>query len=387
MKVVAIIVAAGSGLRMGGELPKQYQMLGKKTVLAHTLAAFASHREVAAVIAVIAKGFETQYAAAASGLNLATAVLGGRTRQESCAAGTEAAAIFKPDAVLIHDAARPFVSARMISDVIAKLGEVEAVVPALPVLDTLKRIKSGIIRETVPRDELYVVQTPQGFHFDQIRAAHHTLATRGINTLTDDAAVAEAAGMKVHTVAGDPANRKLTTSQDLQEANSKMNMPLLSDVRIGQGIDFHTFTTGNCVSLCGVEIAHTHKLLGHSDADVALHALTDALLGAIGEGDIGTHFPPSDAQWKNAKSEIFIAKAVNLIEKRGGEIGNVDLTILAESPQISPHLTAMKAALANMLNITTDRIAIKATTTETMGAIGRREGMAAFATAIVKLPQ
>jgi 2-C-methyl-D-erythritol 4-phosphate cytidylyltransferase / 2-C-methyl-D-erythritol 2,4-cyclodiphosphate synthase len=386
MKTVAIIVAAGAGLRAGGDLPKQFQLLEGKSVLRHTLEAFVRHPDIHTVITVIAQGFENHYAQAAVGLALPAAVIGGATRQESCALGIAAAKAMQPDAVLIHDAARPFVSSKIISDVIAKLLEAEAVIPALPVADTMKRAVAGKITQTLARDGLYFVQTPQGFDFDKIHAAHKALAAMGVNDLTDDAAVAEAMGMKVHIVAGDPANRKLTTTQDMQDANQKMNQLQNTETRVGQGVDFHTFTMGHSIWLCGVEIPHSYSLLGHSDADVALHAITDALLGAIGEADIGTHFPPSDPQWKNAKSAIFVAKAVSLIKKRGGEIGNVDVTILAEAPKISPHLAAMKAALSHMLAIATDRIAIKATTTEQMGAIGRKEGMAALATATVRLP-
>jgi len=389
MKVVAVIVAAGSGQRAGGDLPKQFQDLAGKPILRHTLEAFLRNPNIAAVVTVIAAGFEAHYQRAIDGLSLPAPVLGGATRQESCAKGIEAAAAFAPDAVLIHDAARPFVSNKIINDVIAKLHEAEAVIPGLPVADTMKRADGGVIHETVSRDSLFFVQTPQGFHFEKMRSAHQTIALKGINTLTDDAAVAEATGMKVHIVPGEAANRKLTTEQDLREAANRMNQHDFkrhSDIRIGQGIDFHTFTAGNSVWLCGVEIKHSHSLLGHSDADVALHALTDALLGAIGEGDIGTHFPPSDKQWKGAKSEIFVAKAVSLIAARGGEIGNVDITIMAEAPKVSPHLETMKAALSQMLHISPDRIAIKATTTEKMGALGRKEGMAALATALVKLP-
>ena len=389
MKVVAVIVAAGSGLRAGGDLPKQFQKLGDKPVLRHTLEVFVKHPQISAVITVIAAGYEKLYAEIISGLPLAPCVIGGATRQESCAKGVEAAAEFAPDAVLIHDAARPFVSAKVISDVIEKLNMAEAVIPALPVADTMKRADGGIITQTIARDGLYFVQTPQAFHFNKIRSGHQALAAKGINNLTDDAAVAEATGLKVHIVSGDPANLKLTTTQDMRETNIKMHLTranLFTDMRVGQGIDFHTFAKGKSIWLCGVEIPHSKTLQGHSDADVALHALTDALLGAIGEGDIGTHFPPTDAKWKGARSTIFIDKVIALIKERGGEIGNVDITILAEAPMISPYLQSMKSCLAKMLQITVDRIAIKATTTEKMGAIGRKEGMAALATAIVRLP-
>jgi 2-C-methyl-D-erythritol 4-phosphate cytidylyltransferase / 2-C-methyl-D-erythritol 2,4-cyclodiphosphate synthase len=277
----------------------------------------------------------------------------------------------------------------VIDSVLAGLSFAEAVIPGIAVADTLKLAPNGVITRTIDRASLYSVQTPQGFHYSKILAAHRSVAKDHHLGLTDDAAVAEYAGMKVHVVNGDPRNQKLTTQVDITIANEKlMQKKFLErpDVRVGQGIDFHIFEKGKFVRLCGNDVPHTHGLKGHSDADVALHALTDAILGAIGEGDIGTHFPPSDAQWKNAKSSIFVEKAMALLFAKGGIIANADITILAEVPKINPHLEKMKSTLSALLHISADRIAIKATTTEKMGAIGRKEGMAALAVVTVRLP-
>ena len=389
MRVSAVIVAAGAGLRAGGEKPKQYQYIGGKTVLRRTLEIFANHPQITEVITVISEGHEADFHQAAFGLEICGAVLGGSTRQESCYIGIEACAAHAPDFVLIHDAARPFVSPDLIDRVIRALTTSEAIVPALALSDTIKLVSNESILETLDRSKLFSAQTPQGFHYNKIRAAHSVAALHKKSGLTDDASVAEAFGMKVQIVAGDAANRKLTTLQDMSTANVAWQATLLvdrPDVRVGQGMDFHVFETGKSVWLCGIEIPHTHKLKGHSDADVALHALTDAILGAIGEGDIGTHFPPSDPRWKDAKSSIFLAKACSLLKALGGQISNVDITILAEEPKISPHIFAMKAQLAQELQLDPKRIAIKATTTEQMGAIGRKEGMAAHAVVTVRLP-
>jgi 2-C-methyl-D-erythritol 4-phosphate cytidylyltransferase / 2-C-methyl-D-erythritol 2,4-cyclodiphosphate synthase len=390
MSVVAVIVAGGSGLRAGGGLPKQYQLVGGKPVIRWTLEAFLNHPMVSKVQTVIGLGHETLFARATEGLgNLLSPVVGGGSRQDSCRAGVEACVGFEPSKVLIHDAARPFLSPDLISNVIRELDHAAAVIPGLPVADTMKYAPSGMIERTVDRASLWFVQTPQGFQFDKILGAHRKALIEGQTSFTDDAAVAEFAGMRVQIIAGDQKNRKLTTSHDILEADrehSTNNYANLPDVRMGQGIDFHVFEKGDHVWLCGVKIPHTHKLKGHSDADVALHAVTDAILGAIGEADIGQHFPPSDKQWKGAASSIFIAKAMELLHARGGVLANVDITILAEAPRIGPHLTAMKESLRDMLGLPVDRIAIKATTTEKMGAIGRKEGMSAQAIATVRLP-
>ena len=388
MKIAAIIVAAGSGSRAGGDQPKQYQKIGGEAILRRTLRIFANHPDITVVQTVIGTNQRAAFEDAAQGLKVATPVVGGASRQESCRIGIEACEPSKPDIVLLHDAARPFVSNESISAIIAALREADGAIPALPVADTIKQANDGIVEMTLDRSKLYTVQTPQGFHFHAIREAHAKAAALGRTDFTDDAAVAEAAGLKVKLVPGDPRNRKLTTTQDIAMADAELKaQPMHAiDIRVGQGIDFHRFETGSSLWLCGVEIPHSHKLSGHSDADVALHALTDAILGAIGEGDIGTHFPPTDPQWKGARSSIFLAKARDLLEAMGGSIANVDITILAEAPKIAPHIATMKAELARQLGIVESRIAIKATTTEMMGAIGRKEGMAAMATATIRLP-
>jgi 2-C-methyl-D-erythritol 4-phosphate cytidylyltransferase / 2-C-methyl-D-erythritol 2,4-cyclodiphosphate synthase len=389
MTVAAVIVAGGSGLRVGGEMPKQYQLIGGKPVIWWTLKTFLDHPLISRVQCVIGTGHQALFDAATLGLEVSPVVIGGTTRQESCRLGIEACVSANPTKVLIHDAARPFVSAGLISEVIAELEHADAVIPGLPVADTMKFAPGGIITKTVDRSAMWFVQTPQGFSYSKVLEAHRKAVREEQHGLTDDAAVAEFAGIEVRIVAGEPRNKKLTTKADVEAANAELNMQLFvdrPDVRMGQGIDFHVFEKGKFVTLCGVEITHTHKLKGHSDADVAMHALTDAILGAIGEGDIGTHFPPSDMQWKNTASSIFLKKAMSLLEARGGVLSNVDITMLAEAPKISPHIAAMKALLAPLLQISVDRIAIKATTTEKMGSIGRKEGMAAFATATVRLP-
>jgi 2-C-methyl-D-erythritol 4-phosphate cytidylyltransferase / 2-C-methyl-D-erythritol 2,4-cyclodiphosphate synthase len=390
MSVVAVIVAGGSGLRAGGDLPKQYQLVGGKPVIRWTLEAFLAHPLISRVQTVIGQGHEALFAKATEGLSqLLDPVTGGGSRQDSCRSGLEACTRFDPDKVLIHDAARPFLSPGLISNVIQELDHAAAVIPGLPVADTMKFAPSGMIEKTVDRASLWFVQTPQGFQFPQILAAHRKALSEGATTFTDDAAVAEFVGMKVQIIAGEQKNRKLTTSHDIMEADrehSSIGYARLPDVRMGQGIDFHVFEKGKEVILCGVKIPHTHKLKGHSDADVALHALTDAILGAIGEADIGQHFPPSDKQWKGAPSSTFVAKAMELLRTRQGQLANVDITILAEAPRIGPHVQAMKDNLSALLDLPLQRIAIKATTTEKMGAIGRKEGMSASAIVTVRLP-
>jgi 2-C-methyl-D-erythritol 4-phosphate cytidylyltransferase / 2-C-methyl-D-erythritol 2,4-cyclodiphosphate synthase len=389
MKVAAVIVAGGTGTRAGGDKPKQYQMIGNKPAIWWTLQTFLSHPAISHVQVVMGQDHHLDFIEATAGLALPAPVIGGESRQESCRIGIESCAQMEPDHILIHDAARPFISHGVIDSVLAGLNFADAVIPGIAVADTLKFAPNGIISRTVDRGSLYSVQTPQGFHYPKILAAHRTVARDGKLGLTDDAAVAEYAGMKVHVVNGDPRNVKLTTQLDITIANEKlMQQKFLEkpDIRVGQGIDFHVFEKGKAVRLCGVDIPHNFKLKGHSDADVALHALTDAILGAIGEGDIGTHFSPSDAQWKNADSKIFVEKAITLLHAQGGIVANVDITILAEAPKINPHLAAMKMILAPLLGISATRIAIKATTTEKMGAIGRKEGMAALAVVTVRLP-
>ncbi len=384
-----MIVAGGSGLRAGGGTPKQYQSIGGKPLIRWTLKAFAEHPGIAHVQPVIAAGHEARFADAASGLAVEAPVIGGATRQASSHIGIEAVARHHPDKVLVHDAARPFASHELISQVIAGLDRHPGVVPGLSIADTLKHAPGGLVQRTADRAGLWSVQTPQGFDFKAILAAHRAAIAGGVTDLTDDSAVAERAGIEVAIIPGRNENRKITTGEDVEEADQllrKKNLARLPDIRVGQGIDIHPFAPGNAVILCGVRIPHSHRLRGHSDADAALHALTDAILGALGEADIGTHFPPSDPRWTDAASVRFLEFAVHEVERRGGLIANVDVTILAEAPRIAPQIAAMKAVLAPLLRLSPDRIAIKATTTEKLGAIGRGEGIAAFASATLRLP-
>lgn len=389
MTVAAVIVAGGSGLRAGGEKPKQYQLIGGRPVIWWTCRAFLDHPLVDHVQAVIGAGHETMFAEATAGLDLPLPVIGGATRQESCRAGIAAVGRQSPGKVLIHDAARPFISPALIGGVIGWLDRFPAVVPGMPVAETLKFAPGGMVSRTVDRSGIWSAQTPQGFHYGDIRAAYDKAEAERTEGLTDDASVAEHAGVPISMIPGEPANRKLTTAQDIEIANREMTahqLHSLPDIRTGQGIDIHPFAEGDAVTLCGIAIPHGQSLKGHSDADVAMHALTDAILGAIGEGDIGTHFPPSDPQWKGAASRIFLARAMELLTARGGRLANADITILAEAPKIAPHVPAMRAFLSPLLLIGPERIAIKATTMERLGAIGRKEGIMACATVTVRLP-
>ncbi len=389
MSVAVVIVAGGSGFRAGGELPKQYQLIGGRPVIWWTLKAFVDHPGISHVQTVIGEGHESLFLQSSAGMKLAPPVIGGRSRQDSCRIGIEACAATGAQKVLIHDAARPFVSADLISHVIAELERFESVVPGIPVADTMKFAPGGLVERTVDRQSLWSVQTPQGFALTAILDAHTQAHEQKLEGLTDDAAVAEKFGIPVRVIAGRMENQKLTTAEDIKLADQQLIAKanaVRSDIRVGQGIDFHEFEAGDGVVLCGVKIAHDRKLKGHSDADAAMHALTDAILGAIGEGDIGTFFPPSEPQWKGVASSIFLQKAMELLTKRDGIIANVDITILAEAPRVGPHIAAMKAVLSPLLHVAPDRIAVKATTTEQLGAIGRREGLAAFATVTVRLP-
>jgi 2-C-methyl-D-erythritol 4-phosphate cytidylyltransferase/2-C-methyl-D-erythritol 2,4-cyclodiphosphate synthase len=389
MTVAAVIVAGGVGLRAGGERPKQYHRIGGKPVIWWTLRAFATHPAVSLVQPVIGEGHEAWYRDATEGINTLPPIVGGSTRQDSCRIGVEALVAHAPKKVLIHDAARPFIDPDLISEVVSALDTTPCVIPALPIADTLKYAPGGIIARTVDRAAMWAAQTPQGFAFNAILDAHRRVAREGVASLTDDASIAEHVGLAVAVIQGNTANVKLTTAADLSAAEAAMSANAyagLPDVRTGQGFDIHAFAPGKAVVLCGVSIPHTKKLKGHSDADAAMHALTDAILGAIGEGDIGSHFPPSDAQWKNAPSSIFLDKAVSLLRSKGGIVAHADITILAEVPKIGPHVSAMKAHIAPLLGVGVDRIAIKATTMEKIGGIGRGEGIAAMAVATIRLP-
>lgn len=387
----ALIVAAGRGTRAGvGETPKQFQAIGGRAVLAHVLDAFVAHPAITMIQVVIGSGDAVQYDSIAPHTRrLLPPVVGGSTRQQSVFAGLKALAPHTPARVLIHDAARPFASAELIAAVAAMLTDAEAVIPASPVSATLKVVdRDGRIAATVPRDRLYAAETPQGFRFETILGAHRKAAAEG-RDFTDDAAIAEWAGIPVRAVPGDPANVKLTTAADIVAADRRLAGEAalrLGDVRVGNGYDVHAFGPGNEVMLGGVAIPHSHGLVGHSDADVALHALTDALLGALAQGDIGAHFPPTDPQWRGASSDRFLADAVGRVAARGGVIAHLDLTIIAEAPKIGPHRDALRQRIAGICGIAVDRVAVKATTNERLGFIGRGEGIAAHATATIRLP-
>lgn len=383
MTVAALIVAAGRGTRTGG-LPKQYRMLGRGSVLARSVDVFQRHPGIGSITVVIHPDDAEHYHASLEPVaKLAPPVTGAATRQGSVRAGLEALSDIAPSHVLIHDAARPFLDAALIDRVLAGLTEAPGAVPGLLVTDTLKRATDDrVISGTVERAGLWHVQTPQGFAYAAILAAHRRAAADGRSDFTDDAAVMEWAGSAVKLVPGDAANAKLTTAEDLTMAEYRIT----ADVRTGSGFDVHRFCDGDHVMLCGARVPHTHALEGHSDADVALHALTDALLGAIGDGDIGQHFPPSDQRWHGADSAIFLIEAARRVAARGGIVAHVDITIVCEAPRIGPHRDAMRARLASLLGIDPSRTSVKATTSEQLGFTGRREGIAAMATATVRLP-
>jgi 2-C-methyl-D-erythritol 4-phosphate cytidylyltransferase/2-C-methyl-D-erythritol 2,4-cyclodiphosphate synthase len=378
----ALVLAAGRGARFGGVLPKQYLPMGGTTVLRHAVTAFADHERIAGIQMVIRPEDRNIYDDALAGLDLLPPVAGGAERQDSVRLGLQALVPFKPERVLIHDGARPFPDAAMIDRVIDALDRASAAIPGLPLGDTIKRVADRVITETVDRSGLWRVQTPQGFHFDAILAAHRATAGKA---LTDDAAVAEVAGIAPVMVAGSEANLKITTIDDLAAAE-RLIAARQGDVRVGQGFDVHPFGSGDGLMVCGVWIPHSAGVVGHSDADVGLHALTDAVLGAIGAGDIGMHFPPSDPQWKGASSDRFLAHAIDLVRARGGSVAQLDVTIICERPRIGPHRAAMVERVATIAGIAPDRVSVKATTTEKLGFTGRGEGIAAQAVATVRLP-
>ncbi|RAU22528.1 bifunctional 2-C-methyl-D-erythritol 4-phosphate cytidylyltransferase/2-C-methyl-D-erythritol 2,4-cyclodiphosphate synthase [Paramagnetospirillum kuznetsovii] len=381
-KTVALVVAAGRGRRFGGDLPKQYHDLAGRMVLRHTLAAFATNPEVDAVRAVIHPDDRQLYDIAAAGLPILEPVPGGASRQDSVRLGLESLAELGVSKVLIHDGARPFIDAGTIGRVVAALDTHAAALPVVPVADTLKKGAKGFVADTVDRTELFRAQTPQGFRYADILAAHQAVIGE---ELTDDAAVAERAGFAVALVAGAEDNVKLTTAADLERARRLFEGA--GEVRTASGFDVHAFEEGNGCWLCGILVPHDRKLKGHSDADVALHALTDAILGAICAGDIGHHFPPTDMRWKGLESWRFLAHAAALVAAKGGRIVNADVTIICERPKVGPQRAAMTAKLAEILGISQDRISVKATTTEGLGFTGRKEGIAAQAMASVWLPR
>lgn len=378
---VALVVAAGRGHRLGAEIAKQYLPIAGRAMLRHSVAAFLSHPDIAAVAAVIAPEDRDSYERACAGLALLPPVAGGDTRQQSVRNGLEALAASKPDRVLIHDAARPFVDHGTIGRVLAALDQAPAAIAAVPVSDTLKRGADGKIAATVERRDLWRAQTPQGFLFEDILKAHRAAAGKS-SELTDDAMVAESAGMPVMLVMGSEDNFKVTTADDFKRAERMAS----GEIRTGLGFDAHRFAPGDHLWLCGVKVPFMKTLSGHSDADVGLHAATDAILGAIGAGDIGVHFPPSDERWRGASSHEFLRFAAALVAEKGGQIVNLDVTLICEEPRIGPQREAMISRMAEILGVSPARISLKATTTEGMGFTGRGDGIAAQAVAAVRLP-
>lgn len=380
----ALLVAAGRGTRFGGPLPKQYRRLAGEAVLRRSARAFLEHPAIDRVVVVIDPTCRDLYDAVVGDLPLAPPVDGGDTRQDSVRRGLEALAAGTPEParVLIHDAARPLVDLATIAAVVDALDTAPGAIAAVPLADTLKRAGGAgtAIAGTVDRTGLWRAQTPQGFRFRPILEAHRAAAGRA---LTDDAAVAEAAGLEVRLVPAGEENFKVTTEADLDRAEALL--AAAAETRTGTGFDVHRFGPGDHVMLCGVAIPHDQGLLGHSDADVGLHALTDAILGAIAAGDIGQHFPPGDPQWRGAASDAFLRHAANLVAARGGRIVNLDVTLICERPKVGPHRPAMAARIAAILDLPADRVGVKATTTEGLGFPGRGEGIAAQAVATVAL--
>jgi 2-C-methyl-D-erythritol 4-phosphate cytidylyltransferase / 2-C-methyl-D-erythritol 2,4-cyclodiphosphate synthase len=384
MQSAAIIVAAGRGERTGGL--KQYRPLGGEPVLRRVLRLFVAHPGIDAVQPVIHPADEADFRAAAAGIDCLPPVAGGATRQASVRAGLEALSGKNPAFVLVHDAARPLASPALLDRALAAARESGAAIPVLAVNDTIKRVDAaGRVIETVAREQLRAVQTPQAFAFSPLLDAHRRAAQEGRNDFTDDAALMEWVGISVATFMGEASNLKLTTPEDFARATA-IDALTLGDVRTGTGFDIHAFEPGDHIMLGGVKIPHGKGLIGHSDADVLLHALTDAVLGAIAEGDIGHHFPPSDARWRGAASDQFLAHAVALVKERSGRIAHLDVTVLCEAPKVGPHRDAIRASIARIAGIKIGQVGVKATTTEGLGFLGRGEGIAAQASATIRLP-
>jgi 2-C-methyl-D-erythritol 4-phosphate cytidylyltransferase/2-C-methyl-D-erythritol 2,4-cyclodiphosphate synthase len=385
-RTAAILVAAGRGLRAGAGGPKQYREIGGQTVIFRAMEAFCRHPDVFAVQPVVNPDDAAIFNEAVAGLRHQPPTNGGATRQASVHAGLEALASEKPDIVLIHDAARPFVTPAVISRAIDAAGRTGAAVPAIPVTDTIKQVDdTGNVEATPGRASLRIAQTPQAFRFDVILDAHRRAARDGRSDFTDDAALAEWAGLTVATFEGDPANMKLTTPEDFIREEARLAAQL-GDIRTGTGYDVHAFGEGDHLMLCGVRVPHTKGFLAHSDGDVGLHALVDAILGALADGDIGSHFPPTDPQWKGAASDKFLKYAVDRVTARGGRIANLEVTMICERPKIGPLRDIMRARIAEITGLNISRVAVKATTSERLGFTGREEGIAATASATIRLP-
>jgi 2-C-methyl-D-erythritol 4-phosphate cytidylyltransferase/2-C-methyl-D-erythritol 2,4-cyclodiphosphate synthase len=406
----ALVVAAGRGTRLAGtgtSRPKQYLHLSGRPVLTHTLNALGNHPRISRLLAVIHPDDTGLYDEAVAALpaecskKLQEPVYGGATRQQSVLAGLEALADLDCEHVFIHDAARPFVSEDVLNRILSCLDEgADGVLAAIPVTDTLKKADSrGRTNDTIDRSGLWAAQTPQAFSLKAILAAHRKAAVAGRNDFTDDTGLAEWAGMTILLSEGDPANFKITTAADLRRAEHQAsyhfmartdtrlpNLSRLADIRTGIGYDVHAFEDGNAVILGGVSIPHSKKLKGHSDADVVLHAITDATLGAIGDGDIGQHFPPSDPQWKGAPSDRFQEDALRRVTALGGRLAHIDVTVVCEEPKIGPHRQAMRDRIAEICGLPVSRVSVKATTSERLGFTGRKEGIAALASVTIRLP-
>lgn len=385
-----VVVAAGRGERAGASIegPKQYRRIGGKPVIWHTLKRFLDWPKCGPIVVVIHPDDHALLQSSIADLPQREALLivqGGATRQASVLNGLKALRPQEIRHVMIQDAVRPFVETTLLDRIAVQLDAGKtAVLPAIPVSDTIKRgDAAGLVTATVSRKDLFAAQTPQSFHYETILTAHERAATEQAVDFTDDASIAEWAGIPVHLVEGSIDNVKLTVKRDIAMADEKLKGSALPDVRTGNGYDVHQLEPGDGVTLCGIFIPHDQKLKGHSDADVALHALTDALLATCGAGDIGDHFPPSDMQWKGAPSRIFLEHAAKIVREAGGTITNADISLIAEAPKVGPHRQAMREKLAEILAISLDRCSVKATTNEKIGFVGRREGIAAIATATV----
>ncbi len=391
LKTIALIVAGGESSRMGAGVPKPYLSLASVSILRRVVKIFMAHPAIDGVRVVIRREHHPHYKKAIDGLTIIPCVVGGNSRQESVRLGLESLAHHHPERVLVHDAARPMVSAELISRITAALGNHKAVIPVVKIADTIKRKDGGgVVVETVPREGLVAVQTPQGFDYETLMKSH--IVASG-ETLTDDAAVCEFAGVPIFTVDGEAKNYKITTAGDLKRMEMELSINL--ETRIGMGYDVHALAlhdldtpiSQQIIKICGIKIPFTHYLVGHSDADVGLHAVVDALLGAMGAGDIGIHFPPDDNKWKGADSERFLLYAYEMLKNRGGELVNMDITIICERPKIAGYRDNMINHIANLLKIEPHRVSIKATTTEKLGFTGRAEGIAAQAVASIRLPK
>jgi 2-C-methyl-D-erythritol 4-phosphate cytidylyltransferase/2-C-methyl-D-erythritol 2,4-cyclodiphosphate synthase len=392
MRITALIVAAGRGSRAGEGLPKQYRSIGGRPVLARTLEVFLDHPQIDGVATAIHPDDLELYRSATAGLasaKLLPPAFGGDSRQESVLNGLRALASHAPDLVLVHDAARPFVTAGLIDRAIAAAVRSGAAIPGTPVTDTIKVIDEEARATATPeRRLLRAVQTPQAFNFDTLLNVHLQAAEQKRFSFTDDAALIEWADLPVVVFDGDPTNIKLTHPADFDEAERRLggaSMTLIS--RMGTGFDVHAFGEGDHIWLGGLRVPHTRGVMAHSDGDVILHALTDALLGALADGDIGTHFPPSDPQWRGASSDRFLAYAAERVRARGGVIDHLDVTLLCEAPRLGPHREAMRARIAEIVGLRIGQVSLKATTTEKLGFTGRSEGIAAQAAATVRLPE